>query len=233
MQLRGKLIKRCAQGLACAPCLAIPAVSAAITAGAVSALHEDLIQDKSYQFAFTSPPEIKDPPNWLRQLFELIAGLFQLLAPVFRILFWLGLALLVGGAVFFIGREIWRRIKARDKDDTLEEPPVYEPSATLTRALLEEADRLSAEGRYGDAVRVLLFRSIEDIERFHPNHVRISMTSREISELEILRSAARKAFSQIAAAVETDHFAGRAISAEIFADCRAAYHIFAEPERAS
>ena len=201
--------------------------AAAVVAGEVAAVHERLRADPSYQFAFSTPPASRPSPRWLQSVGEFIIRVIEFLAPVIQVLFWLGVAMIAAGAVYIIGREIWLRLR-RTNETAEEEAPVYRPAPALTRALLEEADRLAAKGRYGEAAHVLLFRSIEDIQRFQPNHVRVAMTSREISHLAILSPRAREAFSQIAAAVERSRFAGRDIGADIFTQCRAAYGVFAE-----
>ncbi|MEZ5892460.1 MAG: hypothetical protein R3C58_04850 [Parvularculaceae bacterium] len=203
--------------------------AAALVAGDISAAYEKLRSDPSYQFSFADPPPPPKGPRWLLNLFEFIAQSLEVLAPLIRFLFWAGLALIVIGALYVIAREIQRRIKrARGPEDDAE-IPVYRPAPALARALLEEADRLAAEGKYGEAARILLFRSIEDIQRHQPNAVRKAMTSREISRLSILTAQARTAFASIASAVERSHFAGRPIGAEVFAECRAAYSVFAAP----
>ncbi|VAW01908.1 hypothetical protein MNBD_ALPHA05-526 [hydrothermal vent metagenome] len=216
--------------LSIAACIiASAAPAAAVVAGDIVAVHERLRSDPSFQFEFSTTPPLKPAPDWMRAIADFIAAIFNLISPLIELVFWLGIALIFIGAVYYVGREIWLRTRRASNDENADETPIYRPAPSLTRALLEEADRLAAAGRYGDAVRVLLFRSIEDIQQFQPNYVREAMTSREIAHLSILPSLSRKAFSQIAAAVERNHFAGREIGADIFADCRAAYRTFAEP----
>jgi len=133
-------------------------------------------------------------------------------------------------------REILRRLPAQwrlGKKQAQETPkPVFRPTATRARALLEEADRLASEGRYSEAVRVLLHRSIEDIERAFPVTISPAQTSREIARLEPLSAQGRDVFTGIAQAVETSLFGGRALDAARFAECRAAYASFALGARA-
>jgi hypothetical protein len=119
----------------------------------------------------------------------------------------------------------------RRKPKVLTEPE-WRPSAARARTLLEDADRLAAAGRYGEAVRLILFRSIEDIDERWPGQVRPALTSRDISALEILPGSARQTFSGIARVVEHSLFGGRPVSAEGFAQCRGAYETFALSGRA-
>lgn len=211
-----------------AMCFAAP-LHASIDAGEIAAAHERLVEDKSFQFEFSTSPAPDPPPSWLIDIAELIGDIIRFISPVIEVIFWLGVCLIAAGAVYLIGREIFLRLRNADREEeVVESAPAYRQEPALARALLEEADRLAAEGRYGDAVRVLLFRSIEDIQRFQPRYVKKAMTSREIGHLSILSPAARTAFAQIAASVEQSHFAGRDIDAVAFADCRAAYGEFAK-----
>lgn len=187
--------------------------------------------DGSYQFEFAETPPPPEPPGWLAAFGEFVASIFGALAPLFEIIFWIGLILIGAGAAYFIGREIYRFArKDRSKDAAEQAETAYRPARELARALLEEADRLAAEGRYGDAVHVLLFRSIEDIQEHRPDRVKIAMTSREIARIPILSAPAARSFARIAATVEACHFAGKRIGADAFAECRDAYLSFAAAE---
>lgn len=208
------------------------AAFAAIGSERFSKAYERLRADGSYQFEFSETPPAPEPPGWLDAVADALASVFGALGPLFSFIFWAGLALIAAGAAFLIGREIYRfaqKTKSREADDDDAEEK-YSPAPALARALLEEADRLAAEGRFGDAVHVLLFKSIEDIQLHRPNHVKIAMTSREIAKIPILTSPAARSFARIAAAVEACHFAGKRIGEDVFADCREAYLNFAAAE---
>jgi hypothetical protein len=75
-------------------------------------------------------------------------------------------------------------------------------------------------------VRVLLHRSIDDMDQAFPATIVPSMTSREISLLDYLSTQGRATFVKIAQAVEASLFAGRPLTADQFADCRKAYESF-------
>jgi hypothetical protein len=105
----------------------------------------------------------------------------------------------------------------------------WRPTEAAARALLEDADKLAAAGRYAEAARLLLHRSIEDIEGRRPKLVRPAFTAREIAELDDLPAAARATFSFIAGIVERSLFGGRDVDAAGFAECRQAYESFAFP----
>jgi hypothetical protein len=189
--------------------------------------HARLLQDHDLQFAFAAAPAPPKPPDWLKPLAELIASL----APLLQWVFWGGLALAVAAILFFIGRELVRvRWPARHKPVDLPAPEAWRPAPERARALLEDADALAAAGRYGDAARLLLHRSIDDLESRRPRAVRPALTARDIARLEALPAPARGPFALIAAAVEKAFFAGRELDAAGFAECRRAYEAYAFPE---
>ncbi|MEM8936572.1 MAG: hypothetical protein AAGC77_09215 [Pseudomonadota bacterium] len=204
--------------------------ASAIVAGEVAAAHERLRADASFQFHFSEAPAPSPQPDWLGWIMSVADTVLDFLTPLINIVFWLGILLIVFGAAYFIGREILLRIRLHEPDTRVGGTATYRPAPSFARSLLEEADRLAAAGRHSDAVRVLLFRSIEDIKLFQPNYLRKAMTSREIARLSILPASARAAFSEIASAVERSHFGGRVIGAEVFEKCRTAYGVFADVE---
>lgn len=194
----------------------------------LAAAHQALRADPNLQFRFSdyTAPQPKPPPQWLVDL----ARFLEHAGPFLRWVFWIGVALIAALILFVLVREILRRLPTawRSKEKADEAPkPVFKPTAVRARALLEEADRLAAEGRYSEAVRVLLHRSIEDIERAFPVTISPAQTSREIARLEPLSTQGRAVFTGIAQAVETSLFGGRALDAQRFAECRAAYASFA------
>ena len=93
--------------------------------------------------------------------------------------------------------------------------------------LLDDADRLAAEGRYDEATHLLLKRSVGQIARARPDLLAPSSTAREIADLRALPEAARGSFAVIAERVERSLFALRGLSADDWQAARAAYAEFA------
>lgn len=194
---------------------------------AVALAHDRLLKDGSLQFdraGFVTP----DTPGWLNW----IGDLLQAAAPALRLIFWLGLALMVGLILYAIVREILRLRAPRARP---EEPGVvgnteWRPEAGAARNLLIEADALAARGLYAEAVHLLLLHSVHDIEKRQPRALRGSLTTREIAALRILPDAARPAFALIGRVVERSLFGGAAVDSGDFSDCRRAYEAFALPE---
>lgn len=189
--------------------------------------HERLLKDPTLQFAFSAPPKPEPIPDWMRG----VARLLDAMAPFMSWVFW---GLLIAGLLLvaaFVVREMLRhRWAGEAKPLTLNTRDAeWRPTAARARALLEEADRLAAAGRFAEAAHVLLLRSIDDLEGRRPDLVRPALTSRDIGALEALPAAARPAFDLIARVVERSLFGGRPVDAEGFAECRRAYEAFALP----
>jgi hypothetical protein len=202
------------------------ASSAAVSEPQLAAAHRAMLQTKGLQFDFTTykPPE---PPGWLEQLAKALA----VLAPVLKVLFWAGLAAVAALILYLIGRElIGVRLRRRPPKAKATPAEAWRPEPARARALLEDADRMAAQGRYDEAVRLLLHRSIDDFSGRRPGQVRPALTSRDIGGLAAMPARAREAFGRIAQAVETSFFAARPLDAAGFAQCRQAYERFAFPE---
>lgn len=193
----------------------------------LEAAHDALLRRGDLQFDFP-PSEIAAPrgqmPDWL-------AALGEIFAPLFQILFWGVLALVILGIIYLIVRELgWVDFsRKRRKSASGAQADLYRPEESVARALLEDADRLAQDGRYAEAAHILLLRSIEDMQRFRPRAVKPAATSRDISRLDVLPEKAREAFMAMARLVETSLFGGRDVDAGAYAECRAAYEAFAFP----
>lgn len=189
--------------------------------------HERLLAHSDLQFDF---PGFKPPvtPQWLLDLADFIRKVW----PVAR---WAVLAALVVGVfwlVYLIGREIARRSgywTPKETPAVAPSMPEWRPAPELARNLLRDADALAAQGHYGEAVHLLLLRSIEHIDENKPDLVRPALTSREIGRLDQLPGAARTAFGAMARVVERALFAGRDVGRDDFAQCRTEYERFAFP----
>ena len=186
-------------------------------------------EDLQFKFSEQETVELKEPEperlGWLDQFMDAIQ-------PLLNALFWIALALGGMALLMFVGREAWasrpgQNLNGKEKDV---QETNFRPEESRARALLAEADRLAAEGKYDEAVRTLLHRSIGDIEERAPNSIRKAQTSREISRLPVLPAAVREAFAPITRAVEESWFGGRPVDAQRYQDCRKAYANFALPE---
>lgn len=190
------------------------------------AAHERLLSHADLQFDFPAfvPPVT---PQWLVALADFLRGTW----PVLRWFIWAAMAIAALGLLYLIARAILKRWFPDRIGPKPEAPavPEWRPAPELARNLLRDADALAARGAYGEAVHLLLLRSIEHIDENRPELVKPALTSREIGALDQLPSAARTAFGFMARVVERTLFARRDIAQSDFAQCREAYEHLAFP----
>lgn len=189
----------------------------------LAAAHRALLHAHGLQLDFKAAPTPPPPPAWLESLFEFMGGL----APILKFVFWGGLAVGAVLIVWFVAREV---LASRYTKAPTAAPADWRPDAGQARALLEEADRLAAAGRFGEAIHLLLFHSIDDLSGRRPGLVRPAFTSRDIAGLEQIPATPRDAFARIAERVERSFFGGRAVGSDEFSQARGDYEAFAFPE---
>src|SRR5262245_565212 len=194
----------------------------------IAVAHQNLLREPGLQFEFEAVPPPPQLPEWLRSIFAFLARL----QPLFEILFWIGIAALAALILYFVGRELLRHFRNRVPKDAAgdDAAPDWRPPPARARALLADADRLAAEGRFAEAVHLLLYRSVEDIDAKRPNAVKPAFTSRDILALSALPAVARRSLGRLVTTVEWSFFGGRPLEAKDFSECRAAYEEFAFPE---
>lgn len=194
-----------------------------ISAADFAEAHRRLTADTTIQFDLprAEPPEISP------SVIEFLAAIM----PLLEVLFWAALGagllyLLYAIAIRLSGSEWpWRR--RRHEDEAVED---WRPGEAPARQLLGEADALASAGRYSEAARLLLFRSIEDIDARRPDLLRPALTSRDIAALPAIPERPRSAFAGIAMMVERSLFAARPLGEGDWRACRAAYEDFAFAE---
>jgi len=172
-----------------------------------------------------------NPPRNPSGFWRFLADLLSAMGPLFQVIFYGGLAAIVGGVLYFIVTQVtdfrfnWQRGDKRGPtDDVLE---TLRPDADAARSLLAEADALAREGRFGEAVHLLLFRSIEDIQSRRKMRLSEALTAREIGDLSALPAAPRRALQPIIRLVERNFFGGRALAEADWQSARQSYETFA------
>jgi hypothetical protein len=198
------------------------------TAAALSAVdraHQQLLQQTDLQFNLA--PMVQPPtPSWVQALI----AFFKFLGPATPYVVWPALILGAGTILYLIGRELFgiRRGGVRMKLRLAADDGLWRPAPDQARALLEDADRLAAEGQFVEAAHLILLRSIEDIEKRRPRTVGVALTSRDIAALPQLPPGARETFAGIAQVVERSLFGGRPLDRDGFVRCRDAYAAFVD-----
>jgi hypothetical protein len=186
--------------------------------------------DEAIQFAPVQAPAPPEPPGWLTRLFEWLGELFEplgrLLGSSWPVLKWVLLAAGIALLLVILWRLLepafgWRRKPPLEGEDQ------WLPAREEALALLGEADRLAAEGRYDEATHLLLRRSVGQIAAARPEWVEPSSTARELAALAGLPQAARSAFATIAEPVERSLFALQRLGWEDWQTARRAYADFA------
>ncbi len=178
-------------------------------------------------------PPIKPPetPEWLRRLGEWLQELFAPLGKALGVswptiqyvLIALGvlLALIV---LWVLLRPLIARLRDRRAED---EDDQWVPDRDAAALLLADAERLAQEGRYEEAVHLLLRRSVRQIADARPDWLDPASTAREIAQFPMLPEKARGAFAVIAARVERSLFALRELNESDWRAARDAYADFA------
>lgn len=191
---------------------------------------EAVRSDSSIQYAPVQPPKTPELPGWLQELGAWLADLFaplgRFLAESWPVLKWVLLALAVAAVAYFLYQLIAPLIE-RTGSKNAQGHEEWLPRREDALALLEDADRLAAEGRFDAAAHLLLQRSISHIADARPDWVEPSSTAREIAALPALPETARMAFSAISTRVERSLFALRSLGADDWQAARGAYTDFA------
>lgn len=189
----------------------------------IAEAHGRLIADTSIQFELKQVEPPPPRPDWLLELQRMLEAAW----PVLRVLIWAALAALVLWLLYHLflrirdGEWRWRRKGDVTPDER------WRPDEAPARQLLAEADALAAAGRFSEAARLLLHRSVEDIQKRQPDLLRPALTSRDIAALPAIPEQPRGAFARIAALVERGLFARIDLGEGDWRDCRTAYEDFA------
>lgn len=88
---------------------------------------------------------------------------------------------------------------------------------------IDEAERLAAAGRYGEAIHLILLRFLADMRHMTSVVLADSSTSREILRSPSVPAALRDGLATLVGAVELCHFGGHEADQKLFDHCAAAY----------
>lgn len=187
--------------------------------------------DASIQYDPIPPIKPPETPDWLKQLGEWLEWLFGPLGKLLGVSMHVVYYALIGIAALLVLFTLWRAVieplLSRRRLASPEQAHEWTPDRAAALALLEDADRLAAEGKFGEAAHLLLQRSVRHIAEARPEWLRPASTAREIALLPSLPQRARAAFAVIAERVERSRFALRALDRADWTAARAAYSDFA------
>ena len=196
----------------------------------------ELRRDDDIQFEPVAIPEPEpQEPGWfeefLRGISEWFADLFGpiggALGSWWPVVKWGLVALLAVFVIYLVYRLVGpMALKPKHAGETAEQPE-WTPDRAESVALLEDADKLAADGRFDEATHLLLQRSVGQIARARPDWVEPSSTARELAALPALSEKARSTFAVISERVERSLFALRSLDRSDWETARAAYAEFA------
>lgn len=169
-------------------------------------------------------------PRERNSFLDAIAGFFRAIGPLLGYLLIALIALAIMAGLFMVfGESLTLRGRQKEKQAApdVSTVPDLRPDRAAATTLLEDADALAAQGRFAEAVHLLLFRSIDDIQDKHSGLVARSLTSREIGALSILPVPIRDSLSPIIRIVERSFFGGRTVDETGWKEARASYESFA------
>lgn len=146
----------------------------------------------------------------------------QALASLLEILVWIAAIVLAGAVVAALLRGRWSGKTPEPREPT-GEGKVARASLTAPRS---QAERLAQEGRYDEAVHVLLLQTIDVLIRARPGGLPDAWTSREIQHQLGLPKPALTPFGALVDAVEHSLFGGRPVDEADWQACRARFSDF-------
>lgn len=155
------------------------------------------------------------------------------LSTIVQWLVWGGLAIAAALLIAYLVRELARGRRAR-RPDAARPGAVEEavaPEAALERPL-DDADRLAGEGRFAEAIHVLLLRTFEELARAASVRIAPAWTSREVLGRIGLPPAAREALVELVRVVELTWFGDDVPAEADWRRCRDAFDVFVAAYRA-
>jgi hypothetical protein len=146
--------------------------------------------------------------------------------PVTTLLLWV----VVGGAIFLLLSFFLSELRGRaGKAEAGGGASPGDGDAALTERPLGDAEALAREGRFGEAIHVLLLRTLAELARRVA--VPTSLTSREILTEAELPAGAHDALRSLVVAVEVSHFGGATPGREDYEACVDRFRAFVDAYR--
>ncbi|NIA71811.1 hypothetical protein HBA54_24755 [Pelagibius litoralis] len=182
--------------------------------GEIQEARDGILESGRYQTERPVPPEIErhEPlrlPPWLIEAF-----------------LWAIAAIVVVMALMFLYNALQNRtglkLKRHSGRQTPEmvEIPVSPPQKAIDARTLEQADVLAAEGRFAEAIHLLLLVAMDRLKRELGARVPPALTSREVLRLAPIPEAAVEPLTRMVSVSEIKHFGGRDAAGPDYDQCR-------------
>jgi len=149
------------------------------------------------------------------------------LSAIANALLWVLLGVAVVLIALMAARELGDYAKDETADDDSAAGDADQGDAAVVRVPLGDAEALAGQGRFGEAIHVLLLRTLEELARRVTMRLPRSLTSREILARVAVPDDARVALSDLVSAVEVTHFGGQEPSQDDYLACRERFQRFA------
>lgn len=140
--------------------------------------------------------------------------------PVPEALIWIAVALAVAVALYALRDPLMALLGRRNEEWEAAAAGGDETAAAPGADVLAAADAMSREGRFVEAMHLLLLQSLADIREQLRETFADSLTSREILRGARLNPAGRSSLREIVAAVERTYFGGYPAQGDDYVACR-------------
>jgi hypothetical protein len=166
--------------------------------------YQTMLPDEDQPIAAGQPPR-PPPPPIERESSGSVGGAGSAVA---QALMWVMIGVAILLLALFLASELrgWQADEASGDAATAVAPG--EDHAAVIERPLGDADTLARSGKYGEAIHVLLLRTLEELVRRLDRPLPRSLTSREILTQVTLGLEARDALAHLVTAVEVSHFGG-------------------------
>ena len=178
---------------------------------------DEVYRTGEYQTALPAGAAVADSATAHPVVIEADRFLFGL-APLFEVLRLLVFAGAAVGVVLGVVYVVQRLVPGAMGEPAAEES-AGDDSGALSDAPLRDAHALAREGRFAEAIHVLLLRTLEQLLRGQGIPAAPGWTSREVLERAAYPAQARDALAGLVSAVETCTFGGRPASEDDFHLC--------------
>lgn len=190
----------------------------------------EILEEGKYQRELPEMPEVRATRKRSRGVIttsrtappELRIADISALAVIFRALFWAATIALTVVLLFFLVRLGLRRRWGRTEGSASSILSTSNPAASPVRRLAQ-VEALASQGKYGEAVHLLLLMAVDRFARGGEVPLEESLTSREILRRLRLPEGVKDAFERLVLGTERFLFAQEPVDLEEYQQCRLAF----------